>query len=321
VGLIFFARRMMELDGANPEYGDVIERALYNGVLSSFGIEGRTFFYTNPQEATAGISGRPVGEGDPALAHVKINRQKWYGCACCPTNAARLLSSIEQYAYSFDEERNVLRCQLLIPGEQTCEGDYGNVTFRTETRYPWDGAVTITVVDAALNSGVDVALRIPAWARGQETDVRLPQGATRVAEDGFLRVKHAFAAGDRIAVTLPMAVRVTRAHAAVREDAGMLALERGPLVYCAEATDNGTPLHELFLSQADAEALTPVPSDQLGGTVLLTGTVHAARVPTDAGLYHSRAPILEQAAFTAIPYFQWSNRGETDMRVWLRELL
>jgi DUF1680 family protein len=319
VGLIFFARRMMELDGSNSAYGDVMERVLYNSVLSSFGLEGKSFFYTNPQEAYRDVSGRPSGMGDPALSHVKIARQKWYGCACCPPNAARLLASLPDYAVSFDRQCNTLRCQLILPGEQTYEGPFGRVTFDTQTRYPWDGEITIVIKACELKGGADIAVRIPAWLRGQVSGISLPQGAVLVEEEGFLRVRHAFKPGDVLRLTLPMEVRATRAHSAVRADAGKLALERGPLVYCLEQLDNSTPLHELMLSREDIAAIKTCEDEAFGGTVILSGQAHAAKLPEGGDLYQEAAPLVETTQFIAIPYFQWSNRGETNMQIWLRE--
>ncbi|MCE5343561.1 MAG: glycoside hydrolase family 127 protein [Eubacteriales bacterium] len=319
VGLVFFARRMMELDAANSIYGDVMERTLYNSVLSSFGLEGRSFFYTNPQEAYHGVCGKPMGEGDPALSHVKVIRQKWYGCACCPPNAARLLASLQQYSVSFDEKRDVLRYQVFLPGEQTQEGAFGSIRFRTDTHYPWDGRIAVTVLACDLKPDVDFALRIPAWAKGIVTDTALPEGAVRVVEEGFFRVRCAFKPGDVILLTLPMTVRITRTHPAVRADAGMVALERGPLVYCLEQRDNPTQLYRLMLSKADMDTIQARKDDTFGGTVMLTGQAHAFQTPGDAGLYHGQAAVVGKTQFTAIPYFQWSNRGETDMQIWIRE--
>jgi DUF1680 family protein len=321
VGLIFFARRMIELDGSNSVYGDVMERALYNTVLSSFGLDGRSFFYSNPQEAYRDVCGKADGTGDPALNHVKITRQKWYGCACCPPNAARLLASLQKYVVSYDAPENTVRCQLLLPGVQTQDGPFGRLIFETETKYPWDGKISITIISCELKNQADFAIRIPAWAKGKVRDVTLPEAAVRVEEEGFLRVRHAFRPGDSISFILSMEVRAIRAHIAVRADAGMVALERGPLVYCLEQTDNEVPLYEMMLSKEDIAGIKFKESSLFGGTVMLSGDAYALHISNETELYHGESPLVRRTRFTAIPYFQWSNRGETDMQIWIRERL
>ena len=311
IGLVFFARRMLALE-AKGEYADVMELALYNGVISGMQLDGKRFFYVNPLEVV------PLAcEKDQHKRHVKPERQKWFGCACCPPNIIRLLTSLSDYIYSCDGESAFVH--LYIGGAASLQIGDAPVGLSVETRYPWDGDIAITVrperpVPFALK------LRIPGWCRAHSVLVNDAAIDAPVA-DGYACVERAWQPGDRVTLRLEMPVRLLRANPRVREDAGRVAVARGPLVYCLEGADNGEDLHLLRLNGARPEDFeADWRPDKLGGIVQL-------RCPgqreSDAGwddeLYSAdRSVASESADLTWIPYYSWANRGIHEMRVWVR---
>lgn len=311
IGLVFFARRMLALE-IKGEYADVMEQALYNGVISGMQLDGKKFFYVNPLEVVP-----KACEKDHNKRHVKPERQKWFGCACCPPNIIRLLTSLQDYVWSVDGDD--VYAHLYAGGTAALELGNAPVTLDVKTDYPWDGRVNIAVrspkpVEFALH------LRVPGWCRSYAVRVNgEPLDATPV--DGYLCLRRAWQPGDQVTLELAMPPRLIRANPRVREDAGKLAVARGPLVYCLEEADNGADLHLLRLNGAKPDAFrVHWQEDKLGGIVELQ--CDGLR-ETDAdwdGLYMSDTPVqTEPAQLTFIPYYSWSNRGVGEMRVWVRE--
>ena len=234
IGLVFFARRMLEIQ-AKAEYADVMELALYNGVLSGMALDGKSFFYVNPLEVLPEACHK-----DERKFHVKPVRQKWFGCACCPPNLARLLSSIGSYAYTENEDTLFLHLYMgsILEkkiGEKTAD-------IRVESNFPWEGDVKITI--RAKNTGLKLALRIPDWCSRYELD-----GFTGGTEekDGYLYLQKDWGEEEEFTLHFPMEVRLIAAKEAVREDMGKVAVMRGPVVYCLEETDNGKDLQKLLI--------------------------------------------------------------------------
>ncbi len=303
VGLVFFARRMLEME-ARGEYADVMERALYNCVLAGIQLDGKRFFYVNPLEAVPGVS----GEAAP-LRHALPQRPKWFTCACCPPNAARLLTSLGRYAWGMDAD--TVYAHLFAAGRLMLDGG-ASVTLTTD--YPAGG--TLRLRFEAPNGPIDraFALRLPAWSEHTEI-LRNGAPAAREDRDGYAYLPGPFADGDEVTATLSMAPRRVYPSTRVGADSHRVAFTRGPLVYCAEGADNGGRVLDL-LAEPDAE-VAAAPSDILGGITLLT--VKGRRVRDDGELYTYRRPETEPCAITLIPYYAWSNRGLNEMRVWLPE--
>ena len=309
IGLVFFARRMLALE-AKGEYADVMERALYNGVLSGMQLDGRRFFYVNPLEVLPEASLKDHGK-----RHVKVERQKWFGCACCPPNIIRLISSLEDYVYSVNGRE--VYVHLYVGGGLEADADGAPVRLDVGTDYPWDGRVAVTVnADAAFA----LKLRVPGWCRRWTLAVN---GAAMDAApaDGYLTLDRAWKAGDAVELTLDMPVALVRANPRVGEDAGRAAVARGPLVYCLEEADNGRDLHMLRLGGARPEDFEArwMP-DKLGGIVELQCP---GLRETDAGwgddLYSADKDVeTVPARLTWIPYYSWANRDPGEMRVWVR---
>ena len=304
IGLVFFARRMLELE-KKGEYADVMERALYNGVLSGMQLDGKRFFYVNPLEVVP-----EACELDAHKRHVRPERQKWFGCACCPPNLIRMLASLEDYAALSDGESVYLNLYLggLVEAE--------DMALRVTTNYPWEGGVRVDVERA--RGGKAVALRIPGWCRSWKAAVN-GEAVEAAPKDGYLYIRRDWRAGDHVELELDMPVRAVRANPRVREDIGQAALQRGPIVYCLEEADNGPSLHRLRLGGALAAEARWEP-DTLGGVVTLT-TDGLRQSEEDWGetLYDDR-PIPGDAPVRLrwIPYYAWANRGVGEMRVWIR---
>ncbi len=302
IGNVFWNHRMFLLSG-DGRYVDVLERVIYNGLISGVSLEGNAFFYPNPLES----------DGKYKFNQGTLGRAPWFDVACCPGNICRFIPSLPGYVYA--TRGDALYVNLFVGGSAEVRLANGPVTVRQETRYPWDGVVSITL-EPPSRSSFEVAVRIPGWARGEP----LPGGLYRYADrhdepagvkvngvgvpadpvQGFVRIRRAWTRGDRIEVTLPMPVRRVLALDAVAEDAGKVALVRGPLVYCAEGVDNGGRALDLGLPDAAPLSVAWRP-DLLKGVVVVTAKAGGRTL-------------------VAIPYYAWAHRGIGEMAVWLQRL-
>ena len=312
IGLVFFARRMLEME-PKAEYADVMERALYNGVISGMQLDGRSFFYVNPLEVLPEACLKDRGK-----RHVKPERQKWFGCACCPPNIIRLVSSLEDYIASV--RGNAVYLHLYAGGVLEADVDGKPVTLSTETAYPWDGNVKVTVNPEAPVS-FTLNLRVPGWCRSRTLKLN---GEPLAAEltDGYLSVTRTWQPGDRLELCLDMPVSFVSANPRIPEDAGKAAVTRGPLVYCLEEADNGKGLHLLRLGDARPEdCKAEWKPDKLGGVVEITSPgVRESDEGWGDTLYSAETPVASApASLTWIPYYAWANRGVGEMRVWIRK--
>ena len=302
IGLVFWSSRMARLD-RDSRYGDVLERALYNGVLSGVSADGTHFFYDNPL----------ASRGDK-------HRSAWFGVACCPPNLARLLTSLGSYAYAASPDE--LSVELYLAGTATAVLGGAAVTLQQQAELPWNGAVRLEVQLAdQQQADFTLALRIPAWAgRGGRAPSLRVAGETvelaAVAERGYARLTRTWRSGDVVELELPTAPERVWAHPAVESAAGKVALTRGPLVYCFEATDHDAPLHTLAL---DREAALTDADDVVDGLVALTTTGSADEAGGDDRLYRDQPPARREHPLTAVPYYSWDNREPGAMTVWLRE--
>ncbi len=303
-GLIFWNHRMNLLHG-HAKYADILERALYNGFLSGVSLDGRKFFYVNPLASSG-----------------NHHRREWYGCSCCPTNVVRTVPSVPGYVYATDSD--AVYVNLYAAGAAEIEHPKGTVTLTQETRYPWDGAVTIRV-EPEKPTQMTLALRVPAWARGETRTEGLyhlapaagpPPVGIRVGgeavgqpemKDGYVRLARTWKRGDTVKLTLPMPVCRVHADERVEADRGRVALQRGPVVYCFEGADN-EHLEHVYLPE-DAEVTAAHRGDLLGGVTVLTAEGKVRRDEgEDTGV-----------TLTAVPYYAWDHREPGPMRVWIPE--
>ena len=315
IGLVFFARRMLEIK-AQSQYADVMERALYNGILSGIALDGKSFFYVNPLECLPEACYK-----DSRKRHVKPVRQKWFGCACCPPNIARTLSSIASYACT--ESEDTLYVHLYIGCVLEKEFAGGKVEIRMTSGFPWDGKVALEV-RAQEETEFTIALRIPGWCNAYTIDGEAGCLEGEAIRDGYLYVKRVWKDGERLELEFPMEVRVMAADARVREDIGKVAVTRGPIVYCMEEADNGGNLH-LYRLGTDPEPVAH--RRKIGGVSVMGVTTRALRRKTRSGgeascgngLYTEyKKPEYEETTVEWIPYYAWANRGEGEMQVFIR---
>ncbi|MEU0811631.1 beta-L-arabinofuranosidase domain-containing protein [Streptomyces sp. NPDC005970] len=306
IASVHFSWRMALLTG-EARYSDLVERTLFNGLLGGVGLDGHTWLYINPLHLRARPHERP---GDQT-AH----RTPWFRCACCPPNVMRLLASLPHYVASTDANGLQLH--------QYATGTYGggDLTVGVGTEYPWHGTVTVTVQEAP-DAERTLSLRLPAWCTDHTLTVDGTPAEARV-EDGWLRLTRAFAPGDTVRLALAMPPRLTAPSPRVDAVRGCVAIERGPLVYCLEQTDQPDGL------DPDGVALDPFAPlteqdrpDLLGGIVAVAASGDRLPAPGAGGWpyaphgTHPRRPD-GSVELTAIPYYAWANREPGAMRVWI----
>ena len=306
VGNDLWNHKMFLLHG-DGKFIDMFERVLYNGVLAGVSLAGNTFFYQNPLESNG-----------------RAKRTGYFEVACCPANLARMLEQLPGLVYAQTSDPSTklgagtIYANLYVGSRATVKLGSRAVKIAQDTRYPWDGDVSLTL-DPEGSGAFTMALRIPGWARDQPVPSDLnrfadtagerpslsvrsrgaePERITIDVRDGYVRIKRNWKRGDIIHLTLPMPARRIAAHAGVKDDEGKIALQRGPLVYAVEAIDNGDHALDLAIPRT-----TPLRSrfraDLLNGVEVITG--------------EGNRP------FVAIPYYAWNNRGQGEMAVWIKE--
>jgi len=295
IALAQWGHRLALLHG-EAKYADVVERALYNGVLAGVSQDGIKFFYVNPLESRG-----------------NHHRSPWFGCACCPPNVARTLASLGGYAYGASAD--ALWVNLYIQGRVKVAIDGRDVTAVVTTDYPWDGAVTLALAPAAPVE-FELRLRIPGWCEGATVAVNGNAVPAPVMDGGYAVLRRVWRAGDAVKLDLPMPVRRIAAHPNVKADQGLLAIQRGPLVYCLEACDQTEPLADLYLP-ADAELAAAKDAALLGGIVVVRGQGALAAEQDWTGTLYQPAAAVRRVPVTAIPYYAWDNRAPGAMKVWL----
>ena len=306
ISMVFFAKRMLRMK-ADRTYADVMERLLYNGTISGMALDGQHFFYTNPlamwEEATkrSGASG-----------HIRSKRPGWFGCACCPPNLARMITSLGGYIYSTSADTAYVH--LYVGSEAELDVGGKTVTLSQTGNYPWDGHIVLKPGAGTYR----LALRIPGWAR--TFSVRINGAAVSPAlENGYAVMSREWRDGDEVILDLPMPVEFAEANPLLRADNGRVAIMRGPVVYCLESADNGEDLDALQLT--DPEGFRAEVDDSLfPGMVKLKGPALRRKPWTTGTLYRTYRPgDLEECEITAIPYAFWDNREDTrEMIVWIR---
>lgn len=317
IGLIFFAQRMLQYK-AKGEYADVMERALYNTVISGMSQDGKHYFYVNPLEVWPEASDR-----NPTRRHVKAVRQEWFGCSCCPPNVARMIASLGQYMYSVSEPDRTVYTHLFISGDAQVTLDNQQITLVQESQYPWDGRIHMKV-SPEKTQFFTLALRVPGWCRSARLQINgVAAEIEELLNDGYVYIQRTWSEDDTVELILDMPVERLQAHPSVRANAGKLAIQRGPLVYCLEESDNGAPLASLSIPTND-QLTAEFDENCCGGAVVIRGTAYQDQTLGDseqkeAPLYRRAAEFsAKQTEFTAIPYYLWGNREYGEMSVWMR---
>ena len=311
VGLVFFASQMLRSESIG-EYGDVMERALYNTVLAGTALDGKHFFYVNPLEVNPTAS-----KWDPGKSHVKPVRPEWLGCACCPPNLARLLASVDRYIYTV--KKDLCLVNLYISSETQITASGGSVRITQLTEYPKDGAVRIRV-SAPEDGAFDLALRIPGWSRTYKVTLDGAAQDESNFEKGYFYLRN-LAGEHEIVLELDMAPRLYKADPRVRDNIGKAAMTRGPIVYCLEEADNGKNLHLLSIDPA-RKPEEEEEKGELGDIIRITAFGKRIREPEEKECLYRPADeeIVqeEDARLRFIPYYTWANRGSNEMSVWVR---
>lgn len=304
IGLIFFARRMLALE-KNGKYADVMERALYNCVLAGMELDGTKFFYVNPLEVIPDISGAVKTHH-----HTLPQRPKWFACACCPPNVARLLPSIAEYAWSL--ENNSVYSNLFIGS--TLELDNGTISL--STNYPYAGNLKYSFAPNADCMKITLAIRMPDWSANTKILLNGSEVNCKIVT-GYAYIDGEFTAEDIVTVELDMSVKHVYASSNVSDNSGKTALSRGPLVYCAEGVDNDGDVLSLSLKKNGSVTVSDFLADKLCGICELRADGY--RTISEKTLYSFNEPKKEPYTITLIPYYSWANRGLTQMRVWIPE--
>lgn len=300
VGLVFWNQRMLQLT-CDGRYADVLERALYNGVISGISLDGQRFFYENPLASLG--------------SH---HRQGWFDCACCPPNVARLLASLGQYIYSTSETDLAVHLYVQSQAELQVAGQA--VTVRQQTRYPWEGEVTLQL-ELAQSAAFGLRLRIPGWCRSAVLKINgEPVKLEERLDHGYVRLERTWQPGDQVSLTLDMPIDRVYAHPEVRQDAGCAALQRGPLIYCLEQVDHDVPLQRVLLPRSSQLSAHFEPG-LLEGVVVLKGQgVTLEDSGWQAALYRPEPSTGRPCDLTAVPYYAWDNRQPGQMKVWIPEI-
>lgn len=310
IGLVFFARRMLEIE-FKSQYADVMEKALYNGIISGMSLDGTKFFYVNPLEVVPEASKK-----DYLRAHVKVERQKWFGCACCPPNLARLLASIGSYAYSL--KKDAIFMHLYMGGEISANLSESDVVFNIDTNYPWDENIRVTL-ELKEETHFKFGLRIPEWCKNYTIKINDEKVKYEII-NGYAYIDRVWQNADEINVLFNMPIEIMSANINVRENIGKVAIMRGPIVYCLEEEDNGSNLHRVYLSN-NPELTHKYEKDLLGGIVTIEGNGKMIQKENwdDDKLYKSNTQIkFEDKKLKWIPYYSWANRTPGEMIVWVR---
>jgi uncharacterized protein len=305
IGNALWNHRLFLLHG-DSKYIDVMERVMYNGLISGVSLDGMSFFYQNPLESAGGYG-----------------RSPWFEVACCPPNVTRFLPSVPGYVYGFGD--STLYVNLFVESTALIDvGEKDDVEIIQETKYPWEGSVKIGI-NPKRTADFTLAFRIPGWARNEavpgdlykfvdahDQPVKMwlnNKPVTPAVEKGYAMFKRTWRRGDVLTVSLPMPVRRVAANALVKDDAGMVALQRGPVVFCAESVDNGDDVLDLILAD-DGRLQSFFRPDLVGGVEVIRGQAAVAVKDKDG------AAGLKPREFLALPYFAWANRGNGSMTVW-----
>ena len=317
IASVYWNHRMFMMYG-DSKYIDILERTLYNGLISGIGLDGKSFNYENPMEYNF-QKGKLSGEN---------KRSPWFGCSCCPTNICRFMPSIPSYVYA--QKDNRVYINLFMSNTTTLEVlPKENVTITQKTEYPWQGMVDISVEPSNKN-GVQFPLyiRIPGFAKNvafptdlyhynkdniglKKLKVTNIKGETieYKEENGYAIIDRTWKKGDKIIFELPMNIQQVIAHEKVKDNIEKIAIERGPIVYCAEFADNNGKTSNLVVPD-DQFFLEEFKPNLLNGVMTLKGAAHAINIENNLTVSTKTQPLI------LIPYYARSNRGQGEMRVW-----
>ena len=319
ISMVYLFHRMFLLHG-DAKYIDCLERTLYNGVISGMSVDGGRFFYPNPLSS----DGKYAFNADNT-----VERQPWFGCACCPSNLCRFIPSFPGYMYAVKDRQ--LYINLFAGNTATMQVGGKDVVLEQQTSYPWDGDITITVKKNQAKA-FDMLVRIPEWVNGTPVPSDLYQFSDGVKGSysvkvngqpvsgklvkGYLVINRQWKKGDVVSIHFDMPVRTITAHEKVKADQGRIAVERGPLVYCAEGADNqGFSIFDFLMPR---QPQFTVADQQINGKRDVRFSVKAISVKGKTVEQDAQGnPVVKDATLTMIPYYAWNHRGPGLMEVWM----
>jgi DUF1680 family protein len=315
IGNVFWNERMFLLHG-DSKYIDVLEKTLYNGLISGVGLDGKSFFYTNAMQIHEGFN------------HPDIERERagWFTCSCCPTNVVRLMPSIPGYIYA--QNGNDVFVNLFISGTGDIKVNNKALQITQQNNYPWDGALAFTI-NPASSMDMNLKIRIPGWAQNKAIPSGLyayQQASTQKVtiklngkpvdyqmHNGYAVISKKWKKGDKVEMNLPMDVQRVIANDKLPEDDGKVALQRGPIMYCAEWKDNAGKAANIIVPKTTTFT-SEYKADLLNGVTVLKAEVKSVNIDVTA-----QTVSTENKTMTAIPYYSWANRGKGEMTVWFPE--
>ena len=319
ISMVYLFHRMFLLHG-DAKYIDCLERTLYNGVISGMSVDGGRFFYPNPLSSDGKYKFNADGTTE---------RQPWFGCACCPSNLCRFIPSFPGYMYAVKDSK--LYVNLFAGNTATIQVGGKDVVLEQQTNYPWDGDITIKVGKTKAKA-FDMLIRIPEWVDKQPVPSNLYRFSDDVLgsytikvngqpvngqlEKGYLSISRQWKKGDVVTIHFDMPVRTVKANAAVKDDRGRIAVERGPLVYCAEGADNtGFSIFNFLMPR---QPRFTVADREIKGLRDVNFSVKAIQVEGQAVDTDSKGELTTKSAIlTMIPYYAWNHRGAGLMEVWM----
>ena len=308
IGNVYVNYRLFLLHGESKYY-DVLERTLYNGLISGVSLEGNGFFYPNPLESMG-----------------QHQRQAWFGCACCPSNICRFIPSLPGYVYAVKDKDVYMN--LFLSNTATLNVGNKKLTLTQKTEYPWDGETVLTI-DKNTVGEFNLKVRIPGWLRNKAVPSDLYEytdgkrlgysfiinGITvplLISPDGYVNIERRWKKGDQLTICFDMEPRTVRANNNVEADRGMVCVERGPLVYCAEHPDNQ---FDIFSALVNQEPQFRLGHGEVAGTPVTTLMTDAQSLDFNK----QGKLIVNDQTLTLIPYYAWCHRGSGKMRVWLAQ--
>jgi uncharacterized protein len=307
---VYWNHRMFLLHG-DSKYMDVLEKILYNGLISGIGLDGKSFFYTNAMQVKIGSAHKDM----------EAARSGWFECSCCPTNLTRLIPSVPGYMYAQKDDN--LFVNLFIAGSADVTIGKKQINIIQQNNYPWDGDLSFTI-NPSSSLAFNLLVRIPGWAQNVAmpstlykfennsaavTTIKVNgQPFTYAIQNGYAVINRTWKKNDKVEVMLPMEVRTVSANENVKDDIGKIAIQRGPLMYCAEWADNNGKTSN-FIIPSGTVFSHEYNANLLNGVMILKAEVPAVVIDGN------NISTVKQS-FTAIPYYSWANRGKGEMNVW-----
>lgn len=309
IGLMNFANNMLKNE-SDASYSNILERCLYNSVISGMSLDGKHFFYVNPLEVDPKAS-----RLDPGKSHVKPSRPSWFGCACCPPNLARTLTSLDKYIYT--QKKDVILINLMMNNNAEISFKENHLKIKQQTKLPIKGEITI-LFELEGESTQVIGIRIPEWAGNYFLKINNDELSYSI-ENGYAYFD-INEGQTNVNISFEMPVLQISSHPKVKNNRGKVTLQRGPYIYCLEEEDNGTNLHLVHLTGTGEIKEVNIVDDTLGNIIILEAEGEKEQISPEwiNQLYRRyEKPVYEKKLLKFIPYYSWANRSIGEMQVWV----